>query len=103
MKPTDNQRMQWILDHVTQLECKEMIGGNFENFIIPATREDIDNEIAKHGSIKVCANCIRWGDNPNRDTCHCQQLGITTHRKWTCPLFIPRPWCASVTQQSLNP
>jgi len=41
----DAARLQWILDHVTDLECTENVAGNLEKFTMPATRKDIDREM----------------------------------------------------------
>jgi len=44
----DHRIIEWIIDHASEIHCKEMIAGNFENFIIPATREAILTEIDRN-------------------------------------------------------
>ena len=69
----DAARLQWILDHVTNLECTEMIAGNQDRFFLPATREDIDREM--RGTSPMLGQC----------TCHDGMCGCLD-----CPLHGQR-------------
>jgi hypothetical protein len=51
----DAARLQWILDHVTNLECTENVAGNLDKFLMPATREDIDREM--RGTSPMLGQC----------------------------------------------
>ena len=43
----DHRIVEWIIDHASEIHCKEMIAGNFENFMVDASREAIIAEINK--------------------------------------------------------
>lgn len=82
----DAARLQWILDHVTNLECTENVAGNLEKFIIPATREDIDREM--RGASPMIGQCTCYFGMRGCLDCpiHGQLLG-----KSSANSFINRP------------
>lgn len=49
----DHRILEWILKHTGEIHCKEMIAGNFEDFIVPATRQDINREINRGTSLML--------------------------------------------------